>query len=63
MNPKMNMTTLKCLQANETIVAHHMRHISMPINQTNEILFISCNNLLNERFQSQVAACFLYFSS
>ena len=51
-NPKMNVTTVKCSQVNETITTHHMRHIFMPVNQTNEKLCISCNNLLNETFQS-----------
>ena len=30
----MNATTIKCLQANQMIAAHHMRHIFMPVNQT-----------------------------
>ena len=34
-NPKMNVNTVKCLQANEMITTCHMRHIFMPINQTN----------------------------
>ena len=52
MNAKMDMTTAKCLSANETIRTHHIRHIFTPINQTNEKLFISCNNLLNVTFHS-----------
>ena len=52
MNPKMNVTTIKCLSANEMIMTHHMRHIFMPIDQTNEKLLISCNNLLIVTFQS-----------
>ena len=51
-NSKMNMTTVKCLQANEMITTCHMRHIFMPIDQTDEKLFISCNNLLNVTIQS-----------
>ena len=34
------------------IAAHHVRHIFMPVNQTNEKLFILHNILLNETFQS-----------
>ena len=34
------------------IMTCHMRQIFMPINQTNEKLFISCNNLLNVTYQS-----------
>ena len=48
----MNMTTIKCSQANEMITTHHVRHIFTPINQTNKELFISCNNLLNVAIQS-----------
>ena len=33
-------------------MTHHVRQIFMPIDQTNEKLFISCNNLLNVTFQS-----------
>ena len=51
-NPKTNATTVKHLQANEMILTCHMRHIFMPIDQTNKKLFISCNNLLNVAFQS-----------
>ena len=37
---KMNATTIKHSQANNTIVTHHIRHIFMPVNQTNKnILF------------------------
>ena len=48
----MNATTVKCLWANKTFVTHHVRHIFMSVDQTNEKLFISCNNLLNVTFQS-----------
>ena len=51
-NSKMNMTIVKCLQANEMITTCHVRHIFMPIDQTDEKLFISCNNLLNVTIQS-----------
>ena len=51
-NPNMNVTTIKHLQASQTIVTHHMRHIFMPVDQTNKKLFISCNNLLNVTVQS-----------
>ena len=51
-NPKANATTIKHSQANQTIMTHHMRHISMPVNRTNKKLFISHNNLLNETIQS-----------
>ena len=52
MNPKTNATTVKHSQANQMITTCHMRHILMPVNQTNEKLFISCNNLLNVTIQS-----------
>ena len=51
-NPKTNATTIQCLSANEMNAAHHMRHIFTLIDQTNEKLFISHNNLLNVTFQS-----------
>ena len=47
----MNMTTIKHLQANETIATCHVRHIFTPVNQSNKKLFISCNNLLNVTIQ------------
>ena len=31
---KMNVTTAKCLLANETIITHHVRHIFMPVDKT-----------------------------
>ena len=34
------------------ITTHHMRHSFIPIDQTNEKLFILCNILLNVTFQS-----------
>ena len=49
-----NATTIKCLQANKTIMTHHVRHISMPVNQTNKKLFISHNNLLNVTIESHL---------
>ena len=33
-SPKTNMTTVKCLLANEMTMTHHMRHIFMPLNKT-----------------------------
>ena len=30
------------------IVTHHMRHISMPVNQTINKIYMQCNILLNE---------------
>ena len=54
-NPEMNMTTLGHLRANETssrIVTHHVRHIFMPIDETNNKIFSSHNNLLNATIQS-----------
>ena len=51
-NPKMNVTTVKHLQSIQTIATHHMRHIFMPIDQTNKKLFISCNNLWFATIQS-----------
>ena len=48
----MNVTTVKHSLANETITAHHMRHIFTPINETIKKLFITCNNLLNITIQS-----------
>ena len=51
-NPKMNVTTIKCLQANQMITTHHVRHIFMPIDQTIEIIylmqqFVKCNNSIS----------------
>ena len=49
-NPKANPPTIKHSQANQTIMTHHMRHISMPVNQTNKKIihltqqFVKCNN-------------------
>ena len=51
-NLRMNATTVKCLQGNQMIMTHHMRHSFMPVDQTNEKLFISCKNLLNVTIQS-----------
>ena len=45
----MNMTTIRCLQANETsrhIMTHHIRHSFMPNDQTNQKLFISCKQFV-----------------
>ena len=50
--PKTNVTTIKHLSANEMIMTCQLRSIFTPANQTNEKLFISCNNLLNVTFQS-----------
>ena len=55
MKPKMNVTTIKHLQANNMIMTCHVRHIFMPIDQTIEKLFISHSNLLNVTFQSHSA--------
>ena len=52
-NPKTNMTTIKCSCANKMIMTCHVRPIFIPIDQTNKKLFISCNNnLLNVTIQS-----------
>ena len=51
-NPKMDVTTVKCLQTNKMIMTHNVRLIFTPINQTNKIFFISFNNLLNVTIQS-----------
>ena len=52
MNLKMNLTTVKCSQANQTIATHHMRHIFTPMDQTIKKYYISCNNLLYVTIQS-----------
>ena len=48
-NPKMDVTTVKCLQTNKMIMTHNVRLIFTPINQTNKIFhliqqFVKCNN-------------------
>ena len=48
----MNVTTVKCLQANQMIVTHQVRHIFTPIDKTTKKYFISCNNFLNVTIQS-----------
>ena len=45
----MNVTNVRHSQANKTsqhIMTHHMRHIFMPDNQTNQNLFISCKQFV-----------------
>ena len=51
-NPRMNMSPVKCPSANEMITTHHVRHIFMPANQTIKKLIMLCNILLNVTFQS-----------
>ena len=51
-NPRMNVTTVKCSGANEIITTHHMRHIVMPIDQIIKNLLMLCNILLNVTLQS-----------
>ena len=45
----MNVTTIRCSQVNKTsrhVMTHHMRHIFMPNNQTNQKLFVSCKQFV-----------------
>ena len=48
----MNVTTVKCPLTNEMITTHHVRHIFMPIDQTNNEIFMQHYILLNIAFQS-----------
>ena len=45
---KMNMTTVRQPQMNKMIVTHHLRHLSTPINQTINKIYMQHNILLNE---------------
>ena len=49
LNSKMNATTIKCLQASQIIMTHHVRHIFMSISKLLKIIylmqqFVKCSN-------------------
>ena len=46
---------MRCLITNETIVKHHVRHISMPAKQTINEIFMLHYLLLNITIQSHSA--------
>ena len=47
-NPKNECNAMRCLQMNEMVTTCHIRHISMPVDQTINEIYMQCNNLLNE---------------